>query len=78
MTLLQVYQKGKVLLEKAGIETPAFDAVCLFQKVFGLDRQQLIIHGTETAADSKAKSRTATAGGRRCWPSTKTRLGPCG
>ena len=54
MTLRQVYQKGKVLLEKAGIETPAFDAVCLFQKVFGLDRQQLIIHGTETAADSKA------------------------
>ena len=54
MTLRQVYQKGKVLLEKAGIETPAFDAACLFQKVFGLDRQQLIIHGTETAADSKA------------------------
>ena len=26
MTLRQVYQKGKVLLEKAGIETPAFDA----------------------------------------------------
>ena len=34
MTLRQVYQKGKVLLEKAGIETPAFDAACLFQKVF--------------------------------------------
>lgn len=30
MTLRQTYQKGKMLLEKAGIETPAFDAVCLF------------------------------------------------
>ena len=54
MTLRQVYQKGKVLLERRGLKPLPFDAVCLFQKVFGLDRQQLIIHGTETAADSKA------------------------
>ena len=54
MTLRQVYQKGKTLLEKAGIETPAFDAVCLFQNRFGLDRQQLIVHGAEPADEERA------------------------
>ena len=39
---------GKMQLQKAGIETPAFDAVCLFEKVFKLDRQGLILHGGET------------------------------
>ena len=54
MTLRQTYQKGKMLLEKAGIETPAFDAVCLFEKVFGMDRQKLMIHGMEPAEEAHA------------------------
>ena len=54
MTLRQTYQKGKTLLEKAGNETPAFDAICLFQKVFGLDRQQLIMRGTELADEEQS------------------------
>lgn len=56
MTLRQTYQKGKTLLEKAGNETPAFDAICLFQKVFGLDRQQLIMRGTELADEEQSAS----------------------
>ena len=54
MTLRQTYQKGKMLLEKAGIETPAFDAVCLFEKVFGMDRQKLMTHGMEPAEEAHA------------------------
>ena len=51
MTFGDWYQKGKNWLQKAGIESPAFDAVCLFQKVFGLDRQGLIIRSSEEAPD---------------------------
>lgn len=49
MTFGAWYQKGKSYLQKAGIESPAFDAVCLFQKVFGLDRQGLIVRASEEA-----------------------------
>lgn len=49
MTFGAWYQKGKNYLQKAGIESPAFDAVCLFQKVFGLDRQGLIARSSEEA-----------------------------
>lgn len=54
MTLRQAYQIGKKQLEKAGVETPAFDAGCLFQKVFGMDRQQLILHAAEAAEEALA------------------------
>ena len=55
MTLKEVYIQGKMQLQKAGIETPAFDAVCLFEKVFKLDRQGLILHGGKTAQDAEAE-----------------------
>lgn len=54
MTLIEVYQNGKMTLNKAGIESPTFDAMCLFEKVFGFDRQALIVHGGEPASQEKA------------------------
>ena len=56
MTLRQTYQQGKDMLRRAGNEVPAFDAMCLFQKVFGLDRQQLILQGGQTADPKEIKA----------------------
>ncbi len=47
MKLRQIYLAGKKKLEEAGVEAPAFDAVCLFEKVFGLDRGGMVVHGDE-------------------------------
>jgi release factor glutamine methyltransferase len=53
MTLTEVYQNGKQTLKKAGVESPAFDAMCLFEHVFHLDRQALIVRGGEAAPQDK-------------------------
>ena len=53
MTLGEAYRMGKNLLSGAGNESPAFDAACLFQKVFGLDRQARVIHSDETAGEEQ-------------------------
>lgn len=55
MTLGEAYRMGKNLLSGAGNESPAFDAACLFQKVFGLDRQARVIHSGETAGEEQAE-----------------------
>jgi release factor glutamine methyltransferase len=55
MTLREIYQEGKNMLCSAKNDNAAFDAICLFQKAFGLDRQALILHSTEFANDTKAK-----------------------
>ena len=49
MTLGQVYQNGKEYLRKAGVESPAFDAMCLFEADLGYNRQGLLLHGDEPA-----------------------------
>jgi len=49
MTLQEVYQFGKQELTKAELESPAFDAVCLFFQVFGLNRHDLIVQGSREA-----------------------------
>lgn len=53
MTLAQVYQNGKEYLRKAGVESPAFDAMCLFEAVFGYNRQSLLLHGDEPAPNDR-------------------------
>ena len=53
MTIEQIYRKTKDDLNKAGIEAPAFEALCLIEKVFGYNRTALIIHGNEPATDNK-------------------------
>lgn len=55
MTLGETYRIGKNILAGAGIESPAFDAACLFEKVFGLDRQKRIVHAAEPAGEQKAE-----------------------
>lgn len=68
MTLGETYRWGKRALEGAGIESPAFDADCLFQKTFGLDRQSRILRGGEPADPQQAARYDALvrerAGGR--------------
>lgn len=55
MTLQQAYQQGKNLLQRAGVESPAFDTICLFRKAFGLDRQGLLLHGDRPAPGQQAR-----------------------
>ena len=50
MTVGEAYRKTKDNLTKAGFEAPAFEALCLTQKVFGFDRPALITRGEETSA----------------------------
>ena len=51
MTLSEVYRHGKDILTKAGIESPAFDVMCIFEFCFNLNRQQIVqfrnIHADE-------------------------------
>lgn len=47
------YRAGKKLLEEAGCDSPAFDAGCLFQKAFGLGRQQRAVHSAEDAGEAE-------------------------
>jgi len=43
------------MLCSAENDNAAFDAICLFQKAFGLDRQALILHSAEFADGTKAE-----------------------
>lgn len=53
MTLNEVYAQTKQSLKKAGVDSPVFDALCLFEQVFSLDRHGLIMHGGESADPEK-------------------------
>ncbi len=55
MTLGEIYRQGKNVLSGAGNESPAFDADCLFQKAFGLDRQGRLLRSNEIADGTKAR-----------------------
>lgn len=50
MTIENLYKEAKYKLQKAGIEDPAFDALCLIEKVFGFNRAMLISNGNKEAA----------------------------
>lgn len=53
-TVREAYDRGKNTLSRAGLESPAFDALCLFQKAFGIgDRAGLAVHGDEPADPDK-------------------------
>lgn len=49
MTLSELYRSGKETLRKAGCDSPEFDAACLAEKAWGLDRQGLFIRGNREA-----------------------------
>lgn len=55
MTLGEIYRQGKKVLSTAGNEASGFDADCLFQKTFGLDRQARILHANDIAGDAEAQ-----------------------
>lgn len=51
-----VYLEGKQRLQKAGIESPAFDAICLFEHIFHMNRQDLMLHGHTKQATSEQEA----------------------
>lgn len=53
MTVGEAYRKTKDILTEAGFESPAFEALCLTEKVFGFNRLALITKGEETVASEK-------------------------
>ena len=54
ISIRDTYQNGKRILSKAGLESPAFDALCLLDLVFGTGgRSGLAIHGGEPADPDK-------------------------
>jgi release factor glutamine methyltransferase len=61
MNIGEVYREGKRLLAQAGCDSPDFDAGCLFEKVFGLDRQQRIVQSYAEADVEKAERYLALA-----------------
>ena len=56
MTLEETYREGRRRLAAAGVDSPAFDAISLFQKYFGLDRQALILRGAEPAGEEPSRA----------------------
>lgn len=53
MTVGEAYRKTKDILTEAGFEAPAFEALCLTEKVFGFIRLALITKGEETVASEE-------------------------
>ena len=64
MNVGEAYRAGKKLLEEAGCDSPAFDAQCLFEKAFGLDRQQRVMRSAEIADEGKTAEYLSLARGR--------------
>lgn len=53
MNIEQTYRKIKEDLTKAGIDSPAFDTLCLIEKVFGYNRTSMIVHNKDVVSDEK-------------------------
>ena len=53
MTVGEAYRKTKDILTEAGFEAPAFEALCLTEKVFGFNRLALITKGEEVVASEE-------------------------
>lgn len=49
MTLRSLYNEARRRLTAAGIDSPAFDAACLIELVFGVNRGDLLLRGQEEA-----------------------------
>lgn len=52
MTIKQVYNQIKNNFIKAGIDSPAFDAMCIIERIFKFNRQMLIAKGDALADNS--------------------------
>lgn len=51
----QLYRHIIDILTKAGIDSPAFDAMCLFENQFNMNRHDLIMHGDKEAPQDKSE-----------------------
>lgn len=56
MTLSELYRKGKEILRKSGCDSPEFDAACLAEKVWGFNRQGLLLHGDREALPQEGQA----------------------
>lgn len=54
MTFEEVYIKGKEILNFANIPDYAFDTMCIFEHVFNIKRQDLILYKNDSAPENKA------------------------
>ena len=54
-TLKELYLRGKRVLHEAGAADPAFEAICLMQETFGIDRAGLALRGAEAPAPEKVE-----------------------
>lgn len=55
LTYKELYLLAKKELQKAELESPAFDALCLFEKVFSMGRRELALYGEEIPSQEKAE-----------------------
>ena len=53
VVIKDLIEKTKDKFDKAGIENPAFNSLCLAEKVFGVSQQDLIINPNLTAGEEK-------------------------
>ncbi len=65
VTLNAVYREGRAIIEKAGLESPAFDAMCLLEPVFGVrNRTELAIRGAEEITEGDREKYLSLCRGR--------------
>ena len=55
MTIRQLYRQETRRLEEAGCDSPEFDAACLAEAVWGLDRQGLLLHGNREVGEEETR-----------------------
>lgn len=53
MTYNELYRHIISLLKKAGIDSPAFDTLCLFENKLGFDRHKLIMQGNTDVSEQQ-------------------------
>lgn len=56
MTVVQLFSDAKSRLSKAGIDSYAFDAMCLMKKHFDYSRTALVINGNKVADERKTQA----------------------
>ena len=52
-TYKELYLQSKKELQKAELESPAFDTLCLFEKVFSMGRKELALYGEKVPSGEK-------------------------
>lgn len=53
MTLIEAYKIGKRRLQEKNVPSASFDAMCLFEHCFRMDRQRLLLDGLQVAEEKK-------------------------